>query len=347
MKKTLFYCLICILLTSLLIGCEQSSSDIKYTITKDEWDALVGVTNYTVQSKDNEGIEYNNYLHKYTEEAIDIDGTLIIFLDDKQYFLSEKETSWVALDCTTLNFEKGYLLENCNFEDYTYDESKKAYVSRINDQNYWNELVFENGILIKSTTFMLKEDLNEDNCYIIERTFSNIGTTKVDIPEYSFGYDDEIITTVTEQIWNKYMNEYNFSISYFTYESSGMEEIIQLSIKDAYYLNDNYYVLKEDKLYLLTKTDNRWIGKETDSFPGYLGSLLQGFSFNEVEYDQNDEAYVSKNIDENGYRYHFYFMDGVPTMIFMESSTSRELDKYFAVNEIGEIKFEIPQYVIE
>lgn len=346
MKKILRYCLVFILFITLLVGCGQSNNEKKYTITKEEWNALVGQCNYTVESKDNEGSIFYNYIQKYTEQAIDLNGTIVIFLEDKQYTLSEEETGWIATDCTSLNFEKGCLLVNYNFEDFTYDESKNVYVSEIQDQNYWNEILFENGVLIKITTFIMKEDLNLENCHKIEKVFTNIGTTVIDIPEYTFAFEDSV-TTVTEETWNKYMNEYNFSIKPFLLDSNEMEKNVQLSIEGAYYLRGKYYVLKDDKIYLLSETDNGWIGEEIDSFPGYHGSLLRGISFSEVEFNQTDEAYVTKNIDENGMRYHFYFEKGIPVIIYVENTLSPDLSEYYLVEQIGEITFELPEYVIK
>lgn len=345
MKRNWIYCFIFVLFASLLIGCTHTNTEKRYTITKEEWDSLVGECNYTVESKDNDGIIFYNYIQKYTENVIDLNGSIIIFLDDKQYLLNEEETGFVAYDCTSINYEKGYLLAGYNFEDLTYDESKKVYVSQMSEKNSWNEVMFENGVLIKITTFTLREDLNLENCHKVERIFTNIGKTIIDLPEYTI-YNQDVVTTVTEEEWNKYKNEYNFSLIYFTYDSNGMKEHVQSSIEGAYFLNEKYYVTKDEKMYLLTEGDDGWIGTEIDSFPGYKGSLLQGLSFSDVVYDETEEAYVTKNVDKDGFIYYFYFSNGLLEMIILENTLSSDDDKYFAVNQIGEIEFDLPEYVI-
>lgn len=348
MKKILISYVL-ILISFLLIGCVFGNNEKNHTITEDQWDALVGLSNFSVESKDNEGSLTYNYFHKYTEDVIELDGDIILFIDDKQYLLLEKETGWVASDHTVLNFQKGYLLAGYNFEDFTYDETKKAYVSQIDKQNSWEEIIFENGVLVKITTYILKEDLNEENVHIIENIYTNIGTTTIEVPEYTFEVVEEYVTTVTEEEWNKYMNEYNFSSYYLLFDTTdySMEKIYQYNIEGGYYTNEKYYVSKDEKIYLLTETDNGWVGEEVDSFAGYKGPLLQGISFSEVEYDENEESYVTKNVDENGIRYYFYFYDGVPIIVYMENTLSPDVYEYYFIEEIGSVLFELPEYTIK
>ena len=80
---------------------------IRYTVTPEEWDALVLEENYTIERIENgETVT----IQKYTDYALDVDGSVFMFIDDKIYELVEEEDGWFAYDCTYLEFSPSFLL---------------------------------------------------------------------------------------------------------------------------------------------------------------------------------------------------------------------------------------------
>ena len=61
-----------------------SEEEVRYTVTAEEWEALTEQRNYTVDVWD---YEFGEFSHRYTDGVLDIDGDIILFIEDKQYVL--------------------------------------------------------------------------------------------------------------------------------------------------------------------------------------------------------------------------------------------------------------------
>lgn len=339
--KLLLLCVISIFLISSLSSCVIVETA-RFTVTEQEWEMLTKQDNYTLEFFPFDDDQENMSIQKYTSDAIQLDSSVILFIEDKQYKLIDTEYGWYASDVTILNFEKSGLLEGKKFEDYTYNEKKLAYIGKPNQQGMYEELYFVNGELLKKVYVSPLEE--PSTYYISEVYYSNIGSTEIEIPEYSFTDYRRIIT---EEIWNKYANEYNYYLEcYYDYIFTTFDT--QYSTKDAWLYNDTYYVEKEGVLYKLVEEESGYVGIKEDNFPGVRGPLLQGISFDEVEYDDYYGGYVTKNVTSDGLKYIFYFFNGEIAGFDIVNTLSTEYDIQLCyIYTIGEVELDIPEFTIK
>lgn len=349
MKKIykLFICFIFVLICTLLSSCYIINDKQRYTITEEEWNALNIENNFTYIRYEYTETGIYEYVSKYTKDAIEIDGSIIIFIDDLQYYLSEDESGWVARDVTIMDYWHGGVLENMNFDDYHYDESRRSYVTEINEFNgSYREIKFIDGLPTKYTEYIPISDSLPPVYDKYEVFIKNVGTTKIEIPEYTFYEPVEFITTVTEEEWNQIANEYNYSLFFFNdFDNDGYPLCEQDSIKGAYLLNGEYYIEKDDKIYVLSETESGFIAVETDEFLGYRGPLLQGLKFTDVIYNLENQCY--EYYEENGLKYSFYFGNGLLELICIEDLLSSVISQeYFFISDYGYLKVDVPEYTL-
>ena len=254
--------------------------EIRYTVTQEEWDAAVVENNFTIERiEDGETIT----VQKNTDYALDIDGSIFIFIDDKTYELVEEEDGWFAYDCTFLEFSTAYLLDGCDMADFEYDEEEQAYLYK-----YWEDygatitLRFENGLPVSMTLID-----NEDPTQVLVRLTRDIGTTVINIPEYEIVEDSEVIPPVSEDVWNSFAFETNFTLETLIVRVGDyyMEVHYIKSTGNALMLDDDIFVLEGGKYYRLEETANGYIATESELLPFVLTTLLDSFSFSDFEYE--------------------------------------------------------------
>ena len=154
--------------------------EVRYTVTEEEWNALITYNNYTIEQY------YGNIhlIHKYTDEALQFeDGSIILFIGDKQYSLDETDEGYVAYDCTAINYSHGGLLSGGYvYDEFTYDETLGAYVLEITEEvcMRW-EVRFENGVPV---SIIYKKYDGDVETVVSRILYTNVGTTVIDIPEY-------------------------------------------------------------------------------------------------------------------------------------------------------------------
>ena len=156
--------------------------EVRYTVTEEEWNALITYNNYTIEQY------YGNIhlIHKYTDEALQFeDGYIILFIDDKQYSLEETDEGYVAYDCTGMNYSHaGLLAGGYVYDEFTYDETIGAYVLEVTEEvrMRW-EVRFENGVPVS----IIYKKYDGDIETIVSRSlYTNVGTTVINIPDYIF-----------------------------------------------------------------------------------------------------------------------------------------------------------------
>lgn len=332
----------------MLTACNDSEN-IRYTVTKEEWEALMIEDNYTFEVEVLIDGEYDKYDSKYTESAIQIDDLIVVFIEDKQYSLSETETGWEAHDATVLDFWHGGLLEDNSFDDYKYDEEKKVYVSKIDEElNVWTEIEFNNGIPVKMVDYGIMDGENSTEFILYSRIVKNIGSTVIDIPEYTFYEPEEIRMTVTEEEWNMHLNAFNFEALFFpAVDGEGLSST-QYSMNGVHLLDDEYYVEENGKIYHLVETESGWIGEEIEAFLGLSGPLIKGLDYNDFVYNSETMYYETDKVTEEGLKYSFMFGDGYLALISIENTldSNSEIEYYF-IGNVGSVEFEVPEYTIK
>ena len=289
-------------------------------------------------------------VQRYTPDAIEIDGYIILFIADKQYGLDEGENGFVANDVTMLDFWNGGLLEQANFEDYFYDENACVYVNN----NYIEagmrvEIRFENGMIISSTNTYT----DEENDWISQLLFTKIGTTTIEIPDFTFYYDLEVDPKylVTEEIWNSYLCTTNFTATLYALIDVDYYEHTVKSTGEAYEIDGNIIVSDSGKKYVLEETDGIFYAKEYDGI--YLPDCLmpESLSFSDFEFNKQGMSYVWENEDGTE-SYKVAFDNGVLCFVQIERTPDPENPYYtefivFEITEIGTAVIDVPDYVIE
>ena len=294
---------------------EQISDGIRHTVTAEEWADLKNELNFTVEVVSGEASAFQ----RSTEDALEVEGTIILFIDALQYCLSETENGLVAYDCTFVNYGHSGPLADVEFDDYFYDESILAYVNK----NYEEigsrlELRFENGVIISATSWVL----GDEDFIASELLFTNVGTTVIDIPEFTFYYDLEIDPKylVTEEIWSLYVNEKNYVAEYSAFVGFDYYECILKSTEDAVELDGEIIVSDSDKKYVLKEVDGVWYAEEYNGI-GIPESLLpEGLDFDDFEFDMQYKMYVQKNTEGADEVYSLAFEDGVLLYVQIEKS---------------------------
>ena len=200
-----------------LLGKEPEKTPVRTTITEEEWKALETTTNFTAEGtmsstmsrgeesqtsnskgllKQSDTAVYDKTEYLYEDEEPSVDESYYVEKDGKSYYLVDmgSDLGWVAHEDndifnTMLDVACGG--EEIEFKDLVYDEEKKAYVYTLDEEDIHGviSLYFEDGKLVK-TVISATGDMGEGEDAIHAEAsqtivFSNIGTTTVDLPEYT------------------------------------------------------------------------------------------------------------------------------------------------------------------
>ena len=275
---------------------DNTKPEIRYTVTPEEWEALINEKNYTSEIIEN-GV--STTVQKHTENALYIDGeTLIVFTEDGEYRLEETEDGWLAYDCSGLNYELTGLLETVEMADFEYSETEKAYLYK-----YWEDygatitLRFENGLPVSMTLVD-----NEDPTQVLVRLTRDIGTTVINIPEYEIVEESEIIPPVSEEVWNSLAFETNFTLETIIVRTDTyyMEVHSIKSTGNALMVDDDIFVLDGGKYYRLEEAANGYIATESELPPFVITTLIDSFSFSDFEYDPEIGLYMRRTVTPDG-----------------------------------------------
>ena len=295
MIKLLKGLFICLLSVTALSSCE---TNIRYTVTKQEWDAAVIQSNYTIDYYENDELLFSS---KYTENVLELEGSYILFEGDKQYAIDySEEYGWVASDVTGMEFEKGALLSGCEYEAFKYDKESKSYVYTEEDVVY--DIKFENGSPVSFTCTFLDTSTTPATNNVIHKVYSNVGTTTITLPEYIYASDIEktIDRTVDEDTWNSFKGLQNYSLSYIIL-AVGIFEVYSVQITEyAILFEDDIYVFEDEKTYLLKENKSSWVATEVENFNPFKSEqvLLDGLNYTDFTYDEETKSYIySKDND--------------------------------------------------
>lgn len=210
MKKIISLLIIATMFIFVLASCNKNSNgnnNVRTKITEEEWNAFDNITNYTCNIK---GTSYEFAFGTYhgsgytatikTAENIEHSFYKFGHESDAQtleyyYFIENGESYRLSVssngDCTAKasKVTPDSLLEyisfdEIEFDDLTYNVKDKTYTASIVDEYGTITLTyhFKNGSL---SQFEVKNS-DPDDKYNETVTFSNIGTTTVTLPEYTF-----------------------------------------------------------------------------------------------------------------------------------------------------------------
>lgn len=320
---------------------DYSEEEVRYTVTAEEWAALTEQRNYTVDAWDN---EYGYYTHNYTDGVINVNGYIVLFIEDKQYLLEETERGIIAYDCTYMEFINPGLLSQLSFDEFFFDEELLAYVNKDYEEAGIKMVIhFEDGVPVSSKTVMTEDETD----VIIEKMYTNVGTTVITLPEFTFEYELEPnpATLVTEEQWNQYVNEKNYAAEVYVFDANGYGMYNLSSDGDAFMLDETIIVSEGGKLYALVADGDTWRAVEYDgiSIPDCL--IPGDFAFSDFEYDIVNELYVMKDTEGAEVIYSFSFENGV--LVYVQIEMISDIAIYgLMITEIGTVAVAVPEYVV-
>ena len=160
------------------------------TVTEEEWNIGVSLRNFAgdfISVVDPDTFEFYMCSFKYTENAIELDGKIIVFEDDTKYMLEEIDGTWYATEWNEYDFLATLIPTDLDFNDFEYFESRELYIPKeATDSGIYYCFGFENGKLSsihaqKSLNFEVPEYLED---VLFSFYVSEIGTAVIDVPEY-------------------------------------------------------------------------------------------------------------------------------------------------------------------
>lgn len=207
MKKHLSLILAAIMLLATLSGCDiakqafhdymnsvTSGKTVRTTVTEEEFLAAMASTSFTadiITTGDDSPLEVHYKISdsalyvKQTQTVADVTDeheTYVVLIDDVYFALRKTQSGYVAYpQSSTLNVPKlSQLIGEFAYSDLVYNETSKSYKYSVGDKFGYTEFFFENGIL-KSV------HVESQN---MERDVYNVGTTVVELPEFTYAPTD-------------------------------------------------------------------------------------------------------------------------------------------------------------
>ena len=332
-----------------LYAAEFVYEEVRYTVTEEEWNYWTTHKNYTIEQYYGD----DRIINKYTEGALQFeDGDIILFIDDKQYTLYETEDGYVAHDVTNLEFtNNGLLSGGYVYDEFTYDETRCAYVLDLIEENgmIW-EVRFEDGVPVSVVYNEIEDGVIT---FTSTSNYINVGTTVVDIPEYVFEEEVEDTTryTTTEEEWNLNLGAGNYSGSILSLIDGDFLKYSYKCTNNAIELDGMLVVFEGDTTYILQESEGVWYAFESEEGLGIPTMVPQGVNFSDYEYNENNKIYVPKVKTGAELYYSFGFADGALSYVLLQTTLDESDPEYyevmaFTIEEIGTVVIEIPEYII-
>ncbi len=166
----------------------EEKAEIRQTVTEEEWNNGVNAGSlagdfHVVTDVDDLKFEFGSF--KYAGNAIELNGSLIVFEGNKKYMLEEVDGTWYATEWNEYDVLARLIPADIDFNDYEYSESRNVYIPKEDTgSDLYYSFGFEDGRL---TYICIQKSLNiEDPGYLetIGFNVSEIGTVTIEVPEY-------------------------------------------------------------------------------------------------------------------------------------------------------------------
>ena len=164
---------------------EEVEDTTRYTTTEEEWNLNLGAGNYSGSILSLIDGDFLKYSYKCTNNAIELDGMLVVFEGDTTYILQESEGVWYAFESEEGLGIPTMVPQGVNFSDYEYNENNKIYVPKVKTGA---ELYYSFGFADGALSYVLLQttlDESDPEYYeVMAFTIEEIGTVVIEIPEY-------------------------------------------------------------------------------------------------------------------------------------------------------------------
>ena len=215
MIKKLFAIIVPFVLILTACGHLQDSEDAARQITKEEWESIYEITNYTMKftavSNEKNGNEITiNKTVRSTENAMyyysvqnSQDGTSVeeyfyVIEDGQTFIVNQWNASQNHYDNSWYAYEQEWKPKSMNdaldfgldieYEDLSYDKNTKAYTYTMTEDNFIGIFYyyFAEGNLAKVVANVYEEDISQENVVeSIEVLFYALGTTTFVVPQHT------------------------------------------------------------------------------------------------------------------------------------------------------------------
>lgn len=375
-------------ITGFINGLIVKDGEVPPSITLYQWTSCNEITNFTLTI--NEGDGYGATL-LVSESAAKID----LKLGD---YLSQNIIVDLDNDCLIRNSCVGYLgycgigyidpeeltlhsiaqFTKEDFEKLVYDaENKCHYIDENGTRGYF---YFENGKLVRLSIAILEDD----GTSFEYATVSNIGTTVVDIPEYTLVNDnkidpstagEDVRTTVTSEDLLNHLDLTNLTVNAALYDYGMMVEVSLKVAENGAELSayadgetvNQYFTFVDDVLYSIEPLGNRHFATSMDVTGSEISEAIAELDISQVMdllvYNEEGRYY---ELEIEGLKFYLYFENGqLVKAVFMSNehfdigssapgsaapmstATAEEinyLEMIIVVSDIGTTTVDIPEY---
>ena len=172
----------------------DNNTEVRTTVTEEEWNANMEQTNFTVSMARTVGTGTQKAIYCFTDTNKSFEMSEPIELKQKSYFtiqdgveysvFENEDGSWSGRQADLVTESIGKLaIANTTYSSWVYDAEKKAYSFVEAYDGNINWCYFEDGIIVKY-------EIEEADASLVA-IFSNIGTTVVEVPEFSIVDDSD------------------------------------------------------------------------------------------------------------------------------------------------------------
>lgn len=356
-----------------IIEPSKAGKDVVTTITDEQLSKLFAENNFTINASI---IVYDIDL-KITENATEATMSMLgmggsssysVLIDGEWYDLEEdyytgEYLAKKASEGSSMADSFGDISEFLTLEKLTYNEAGRYYEYK--DEEMEAYFYFENGTLVQFV--VCGEMLTEGKTEIIF-TVSDIGTTKVDLPEYTVYFDPNALT---EEQWNEIMASQNFTakVKMYSYKYDEEYGVDSYSEELILEINENGYISttadNSEVVYLAFDNGVAYYliyDEETDSYTGRkadgltpdmctLGTMVDtGLSYSDFYYYESwgEYRYYSDNGEET-VSCIIIFEDGqIVSMNYSKYRADGNYDYTFEAtfSNVGTTVVEIPEYTV-
>ena len=335
-------------------------TEIRTTLTEDEWLAFANLENLTVNMEYYVTViipgmdDYVTELYGWMAQTSDArvvynpmteTETIYLLIDGEEYELYlDEDGNYLATPSADSENPADFYPESIN--DFTYDNDDGLYHYAFTDGNgSENEITIkaENGKVVEMVLYMESESDGFSSMASVTMTFEEIGTTEIEIPPYAVVEEAE----VSEELWNSLREIYNYTLTvsgeYAEFDSNGNEMTQDLSALEMQNEEIKYkgdlegnglvWVLVEGAWYEAYSDDPDNFVESTDPLVS-MGDMLvfdgEYISFESLVYNSDTDGYdldYTVNLWGVDCEASFYFIDGIPYMVeFFGISTEMDGD---------------------
>ena len=338
-------------------------------ITEMEWLKAFNINNYSLEIiSGNEKYHYDITEKAFFGELFEKqDGSFVssekVYLDvTNGYQIEQTENGWVGskIELTGEEIHEmiAMFVPEINFADLVYQEATKSYLYK--NEEIIFDFYFEDGKIVRMEGM---STLPDDDSQII---LSNVGTTTVELPEYSV---DKYAVSYDE--WNANMNAKNYTVDMkatITQTANGEEigrmesSVVLKQGTDAIYQiadgTEHYSVLVGDTwCKLALKEDGKYVVDAyydydpLDSIADMMSTFTNGHtSYHDYNYNAQSKSYSYsfKDYERSG-TFYVYFEDGEITKIEIRFSISssgsiQEWNIVCDFSDVGTTVVEVPEF---